>query len=141
MCVVAGLLVTPWHPVSMNGRDWVFPAGVAARTVRYTGSIYSILLQRDAQADAHALMIGGVWGVTLGHGLVQSMPEDVRGHCFFGDYDLVVNSLARLAQSRNGLVLGGGVRRNGTTGLVDGFLRVDSPSIRSKFACVDLAGG
>ncbi|KAK3332300.1 hint-domain-containing protein [Cercophora scortea] len=129
LCLVGGgLLVTPWHPVSLDGRTWMFPKHVARRAVRYTGSIYSILLQRDADVDAHAIMVGGMWGVTLGHGVMPAVRGgDVRAHEFLGDYDRVMRSLAKLHRSRSGLVLGGGVRRDARTGLVDGF-KLASPA-------------
>ncbi|KAK3682298.1 hint-domain-containing protein [Podospora appendiculata] len=130
LCLVGGgLLVTPWHPVSLDGRTWMFPTHVARRAARYTGSIFSILLQRDADVDAHAILVGGMWGVTLGHGVVASRAAglDVRAHEFLGDYDRVMRSLAKLHRSRSGLVLGGGVRRDVRTGLVDGF-KLASPA-------------
>lgn len=127
MCRVGEVLVTPWHPIAQpgpsggTGRCWVFPAKVSRGSVRYTGAIYSVLLQRDDRVDAHAIRVGGFWGVTLGHGLLEG--DDVRAHGFFGNYDAVANSLAGLEVGRNGLVLGGGVRRSKTTGLVCAFRR------------------
>lgn len=123
LCLVGDkVLVTPWHPVLLSqDQGWVFPKNVARDEVEYTGSIYSVLLERDEDVDAHAIKVGELWGVTLGHGMIG--PEengDVRVHQFFGDYDRVVEALGKL-QSRDGLVLGEGVRRNGNTGLVDGF--------------------
>ena len=147
MCVVGGgegVLVTPCHPVMFPGGDvaggeWVFPKDVARREARYTGSIYSVLLQRDADVDAHAIMVGGVWGVTLGHGKMgQSAGEraDMRAHGFLGDYDRVIKSLGRLHRSRSGLVLGGGVTRNPRTGLVDGFERASPEQVRAVMRAV-----
>ena len=132
MCRVGDdVLVTPWHPISLpekNGADWVFPSDVAKQFVWYTGSVYSVLLERDdADPEAHAIAVGsgGVWGVTLGHGLVDATDgetRDVRAHAFFGDYDKVVESLEGLHKTEEGgVVLGGGVTRNAETGLVDGF--------------------
>jgi hypothetical protein len=132
MCVVGdeGVLVTPYHPVKV-GEGWVFPKDLARSEVRYTGSIYSVLLERDVDVDAHAIMVGGVWGVTLGHGKMgNGEGGDVRAHQFFGDYDRVIKSLARLHVSRAGLVLGGGIMRNPMTGLVDGFRRVSVALVR-----------
>ncbi|KAK0707673.1 hint-domain-containing protein [Lasiosphaeris hirsuta] len=132
MCLMGeGLLVTPWHPVKIEGQGgWVFPKDVAKREVRYTGSIYSVLLQRDGDTDAHAIMVGGVWGVTLGHGLTGQETGDVRAHQFLGSYDRVIKSLASLHRSRSGLVLGGGVQRNKRTGMVDGFRKASSVQVR-----------
>ncbi|KAK3381916.1 hint-domain-containing protein [Podospora didyma] len=126
------LLVTPYHPIALDGKgtSWAFPKDVTQRYFRYTGSIYSILLQWDADPDAHAIMVGGAWGVTLGHGLVIKSEDPVRAHHFLGSYDAVVRSLATLHRGRGGLALGGGVRRDPKTGLVDGFQRASPGQIR-----------
>jgi len=123
LCLVGkGVLVTPWHPVLLSQKEgWVFPQNVASKEVEYTGSVYSVLLERDKDVDAHAIKVGGFWGVTLGHGMTEKTETgDVRAHQFFGDYDRVFKALGKL-QSRDGLVLGEGVKRNVDTGLVDGF--------------------
>jgi hypothetical protein len=117
-----GLVVTPWHPVRRPGAArWAFPGGLAEKHVRYTGSIYSVLLERNADVDAHAVLVEGVWGVTLGHGLLTRPAGDVRGHQFLGDYRRVALSLISLGVTGGGIVLGGGVRRDPKTGLVCGF--------------------
>jgi len=134
MCLVGkALLITPWHPVSTDGETWEFPARMSHHRVRYTGSIYSVLLERDVDADAHAVMVGGLWGVTLGHGLVTpagrgDSPQDVRAHHFLGDYDAVLKSLSGLHRGAKGLVIGGGVVRDRRTGLMNGFKRVVVPA-------------
>ncbi|KAK4643211.1 hypothetical protein QC761_403600 [Podospora bellae-mahoneyi] len=131
MTVVQGgrqrFLVTGWHPVRV-GEKWVFPQEMkAGGRVRYTGFIYSVLLERDDDVEAHAMMLGGggVWGVTLGHGITGSSTtgDDVRAHGFFGDYDMVGRALSGLQRLGNGLVLGGGVVRDPVDGLVNGFKR------------------
>jgi hypothetical protein len=120
LCRVGSLLVTPWHPISTSGRkSWVFPARMANAPVRYTGAVFSVLLQPDGNSGAHAMKLGGFWGVTLGHGVVSG--RDVRAHTFLGDYCAVKKGLDKLKGSR-GVVLGGGVRRDERTGLVCGFL-------------------
>lgn len=124
MCLVGGLMVTPWHPISLDGEGWAFPAHVAHRPLRYTGSIYSVLLEPGSDVDAHAIMVDGVWGVTLGHGLLDAREsQDVRAHQFFGNYDMVSKDLARLQRDMRGVLLGGGVKRDSRTGLVNGFKR------------------
>jgi hypothetical protein len=85
MVRLEGVLVTPWHPVALptagpltgadDGNGWVFPAHAwASNLVRYTGAIYSMLLERDGDVNAYAIELGGgsdevmpFWGVTLGH--------------------------------------------------------------------------
>jgi hypothetical protein len=43
-----------------DGQGWVFPAEVRpTRPVRYTGAIYSVLLERDRDVDAHAIELSG----------------------------------------------------------------------------------
>ncbi len=122
MVTIGRLLITPWHPVSHSGGSgsWVFPCrDPAARKgpqVRYTGSIYSVLLQPDADADAHAVRIEGVWVVTLGHGMTSAADArtagDVRVHKFFGNYAAVCRSLATLDVRKDGLVVNGGASRS-----------------------------
>lgn len=132
MCLVGGAVVTPWHPVRVGGGGWVFPVEVKRREVRYTGAVYSVLLERDGDADAHAICVDGVWGVTLGHGKTgaDGRVGDVRAHGFLGDYDRVVKSLGVLHRSRSGLVLGGGVKRDPRTGLVVGFKRASAEDVK-----------
>ncbi|KAK1982066.1 von Willebrand factor type A domain-containing protein [Colletotrichum cereale] len=138
MCRVGDLVVTPWHPLSLDGGEsWAFPASVAdGRPVRYTGCIYSVLLQPDGDAGAHALNVAGVWGVTLGHGLVSG--PDTRAHAFFGDYKKVARGLGALGVGRKGVAVGGGVVRDPETGLVRGFKshkRRSAVSSRKKVSC------
>ncbi|KAL2256122.1 hypothetical protein VTK26DRAFT_2151 [Humicola hyalothermophila] len=136
MCLVgggrdgrSGLLITPWHPVLTWRRGeeterWVFPREVARRSVRYTGAVYSVLLGRDEDPEAHAILVNGVWGVTMGHGLTGAGGRhDVRAHEFFGDYVKVSRALAQLPRRSGGLVLRGGLSRDPLTGLINGFTR------------------
>lgn len=120
LCEVGELLVTPWHPIvdSATG-DWVFPANVADRAIRYSGAVYSVLLQRDGNVDAHGIQVAGVWGVTLGHGLVGG--EDARAHRFLGDYGKVLKALAVLGTGPEGVAEGSGVRREKCSGRICGF--------------------
>ncbi|RGP63859.1 inter-alpha-trypsin inhibitor heavy chain h3 [Fusarium longipes] len=118
LCRVGDILVTPWHPISLDGKRWDFPANAATAIVMYTGCIYSILLERDANVAAHAIRVGDMWGVTLGHGLTSG--NDVRAHSFFGDYNSVGKSLLGLNRRSNGVVIGNGVERN-EGGRVMGF--------------------
>ncbi|RYP54450.1 hypothetical protein DL768_000756 [Monosporascus sp. mg162] len=122
MCRVGELLVTPWHPIRNEDGRWVFPADVTAKRVRYSGVVYSVLLQKDDKVAAHAVKVGGLWGVTLGHGLVTGS-DDVRAHPFFGDYAKVLESLESLGPSRNGVKTCSGVQREVIGGLIRGFRR------------------
>lgn len=123
---LTGLMITPWHPIMVrrgDGYRWVFPKDVSTRPVRYTGPVYSVLLERDSDPNAHAILVDGVWGVTLGHGLKKGDKRmDVRIHEFFGDYDKVHRALSRLSMKGSGVVPAGGVSRNPRTGLINGFV-------------------
>jgi len=122
VCRVGGVLVTPWHPVSVDGKSWTFPAMMeGASLARYSGPVFSVMLGRDECATAHAIHVGGVWGVTLGHGLKAGV--DVRSHAFLGDYERVKKALMGVGVGREGIVLSSGVARDPTTGLLCGFKR------------------
>jgi hypothetical protein len=133
MCLVMpadgkrSLLVTPWHPILLArpGSVWAFPKDVPMRPARYTGPVYSVLLQPDEDANAHAIMVGGTWGVTMGHGLTEGEEmethHDVRAHQFYGNHSRVSRALAMLPKTPGGVVLGGGLTRDPKTGRVNGF--------------------
>jgi hypothetical protein len=129
------LLVTPWHPVELHqGGSWVFPKDQQMRPVRYTGAVYSVLLERDDEADAHAILVGGVWGVTMGHGLTRNVfgrRFDVRAHEFYGVYDTVSRALARLPQRPGGVAMGGGLTRDHVTGKVNGFITARAEDLKT----------
>ncbi|KAJ4254478.1 hypothetical protein NW762_010077 [Fusarium torreyae] len=123
LCRVGKVLVTPWHPVSSDGKRWDFPANEADAVVMYTGCIYSVLLERDNSSASHAIRVRDMWGVTLGHGL--TIGSDVRAHMFFGDYNAVGKGLVALGLRGNGIVIGNGVERDEGTGLVTGFAQLN----------------
>jgi Mg-chelatase subunit ChlD len=149
MVEIEGVLVTHWHPITLptvspstrahDARGWVYPAQVTPQTlVRYTGWIYSVLLETGKDINAHAIELSGgssddtvsFWGVTLGHGMVETTEgNDVRAHPFFGSYKKVAWSLGALQKRRDGLVFGGGVKRSKSTGLVVGFKPYWTPNL------------
>ncbi|KAI0517910.1 hint-domain-containing protein [Xylaria bambusicola] len=133
MCRVENLLVTPWHPIKVDrsenehihGTEWVFPIDVVKSTEAYSEPVYSVLLEPHEDVDAHAIYVGGVWGVTLGHGITSG--SDVRAHEFLGDYSAVSRELMTLGSGEDGVYSSAGVRRDGCTGMVCGF--ASPPSI------------
>ena len=128
----AGLLVTQWHPVLVDsGSTWKFPVNLdAAQNIDgFKEPVYAVQLQRkpdDDHADAHAINVDGLWGVTMGHGLVESGEEaqkrDIRNHVFYGNYDAVAASLDALPKDEDGLALSAGVTKNSETGLAEAFI-------------------
>jgi len=123
MCRIGGLKVTPWHPIRIEGK-WVFPADVVEAQPEECDAVYTVLLEADADVDAHAFDVEGVTAVTLGHGLVASNGADVRAHPFFGSYTKVLDGLRDLAgfESEAGVVHCVGVHRD-SVGLVCGFAK------------------
>jgi hypothetical protein len=117
-----GLEITPWHPIRAQGQfqdKWVFPADIVAPQTRTCDAVYSILLMSsDANdADAHSVSIGGVWCVTLGHGLITSTSGDIRAHPFLGSYEMVLKEISNLDGFYD---VDGVVKSSGTKRAVDG---------------------
>jgi hypothetical protein len=125
---IQGVAVTPWHPISRAGQDWIFPAHILnAGKRRFTGYVYSAMLEQDDEEDGkgmHTVEVGGpgsgIWGVTLGHGIVTG--SDLRAHTYFGDYATIKDSLSRLEVIEDGVFACGGVIR-GLDGRICGFAR------------------
>ena len=120
MCTEGDLVVTPWHPILVRGA-WCFPADVLNRVKQYTGTVYSIMLERSAERDMHTVEVSGIWAATLGHGVVEA-ESDARAHAFFGDYDAVEESLAQLPSDESGHLRCRGIGRSRSTGLASCFL-------------------
>ncbi|OBT80812.1 hypothetical protein VF21_00011 [Pseudogymnoascus sp. 05NY08] len=122
MCTIGDLVITAWHPVFLDEK-WVFPSHNADSTIEYTGTIYSLLLEQDADAEAHAVEVGGTLAVTLGHGITGTAEDgndDIRAHAFFGDYGKVLKGLQALSVF-DGVYSSVGVERDEETGLVSKF--------------------
>ena len=122
MCRVGDLRVTPWHPIVVpESGKWVFPADVVKPETVVCDAIYSVLLM-PGDVDGHSVMVGGVWCVTLGHGLT-TVPGDVRVHGFLGDYRAVATNLARMKgyHGELGVVDCAGLDRD-EKGLICGFI-------------------
>lgn len=103
----SGPRVTPWHPVFLSGQ-WQFPAEVALTGEFPCEAVFNLVL-----AQGHVPCIGGVWTVSLGHGLQGS----VVGHKYWGS-QRVLEDLQRLKGWDAGrIVLGAGcVVRGGPCG-------------------------
>lgn len=121
---VGELWVTPWHPIFFDG-EWIFPVQVAEQGKHLTRPVYSILLE-NGEGESHALEVGGQICVTMGHGILPGT-KDVRAHAFFGNRRDVMRSLTKLPRDRTGNFVSSGVRRDGKTGLIDGFVSAAQP--------------
>jgi hypothetical protein len=124
-----GLDITPWHPIRaprQNCDDWVFPIDVVLPQARPCDAVYSILLVSNdlKDVDAHSVSIGGVWCVTLGHGLTSSTSGDIRAHSFLGNYERVLMEISGLDgfYDAGGVVRSSGTKRAAIDGKICGFV-------------------
>lgn len=122
LCKIGSLHITPWHPIMTESGSWAFPAKIPHEAVRFTGKVYSILLERSVSSDAHAISVGGHVCVTLGHGIKSKKAGDVRAHVFFGSYTRVLRSLSTLPRDARGVLRAVGIRRDSRTGLACSFV-------------------
>jgi hypothetical protein len=86
MSQMGTLLITPWHPLRMNGK-WVFPADVIGYNDRIMPTVYNLVLD-----SGHMVYAGGLLACTLGHGFT----EPVVAHPFFGT-ERVIGELRKVA--------------------------------------------
>ncbi|KAG9049438.1 hypothetical protein FS837_010242 [Tulasnella sp. UAMH 9824] len=124
-CVGPRLWITPWHPVRLEGAsEWEFPVKVATPQHRPCAAVYSLVLERNPNPEAHGVYVGGICCVTLGHGLTAEAGGDSRSHPFFSNYEAVVEALdaapahVRTAEGTTRVM---GLTRDPITGLANGF--------------------
>jgi hypothetical protein len=119
LCNIGSLCITPWHPIQGDGR-WLFPWEVSNKSIPFSGTIYSVLLEPSPDSDAHAIMVGEHVCVSLGHGIQAG--DDARAHKFFGSYRRVVRSLNLLPRGSNGVLRCRGMKRHPKSGLACAFV-------------------
>jgi len=112
--LAGGLVITPYHPVRVNGR-WHFPCDLAPARELACDAVYSFVLSR-----AHVMVINGTDCVTLGH----SFQDDVVRHPYFGSQQ-IIEDLRSLPGWQRGLVefAGACMVKNESSGLVCGFVQ------------------
>lgn len=116
-----GLLVTPWHPVYVTEEEtWRFPADIATPKPTACDSVYSLVLEENEDSDGHAVFIGGIRCVTMGHGVVD--PADVRSHPFLSNHFGVMKELKTHPDFASGPVEALGTVKDAETGLMCGFM-------------------
>lgn len=139
-----GLEITPWHPIRRHGQGqgqdaWVFPTDRVAPETLACNAVYSILLVPDNEqdSDAHSVLIGGVWCVTLGHGLTNSATGDIRTHPFLGNYEKVLQEISSLRgfHDAGGVVESYGTRRTMVDGRICGFVGTNETPENMMNAC------
>ncbi|KAG9046476.1 hypothetical protein FS837_004319 [Tulasnella sp. UAMH 9824] len=116
-----GLLITPWHPVYVAEEgSWRFPADIATPKQATCDSVYSLILEENEDSDGHAVFIGGIRCVTMGHGVVD--PGDVRSHPFLSNHVSVMQALKTHPEFATGPVDAFGTVKDTETGLMCGFM-------------------
>jgi len=120
-----GLLVTPYHPIRVNG-VWSFPCDINSAKIRACPAVYSFVLKEDS---GHVMIINGVECVTLGH----SYDEEVVRHPYFGTRK-VVDDLKAMRGWDAGLVEvhTGCLVRDAKSGLVCGIRNHDYVEIATS---------
>ncbi|KIO29450.1 hypothetical protein M407DRAFT_21510 [Tulasnella calospora MUT 4182] len=117
----AGILITPWHPVYVTEEGtWRFPADIATPKQTACDSVYSLILEENEDSDGHAVFIGGIRCVTMGHGVVD--PVDVRSHPFLSNHLSVIRALETHPRFAKGPVEALGTVKDAETGLMCGFM-------------------
>ncbi|KAG8920821.1 hypothetical protein FRC00_009484 [Tulasnella sp. 408] len=116
-----GLFITPWHPVYVAEEgSWRFPADIATPKQTSCDSVYSLILEENEDSDGHAVFIGGIRCVTMGHGVVD--PADVRSHPFLSNHVSVMQALKTHPEFATGPIDAFGTVRDTETGLMCGFM-------------------
>jgi hypothetical protein len=83
----SGLIITPWHPIKLNGDAWQFPQNIVDKDpslgdiIEYDQEVYNIVLD-----GADFIEINGITAITLGH---QITDDPVASHPYFGSTDVV----------------------------------------------------
>eukprot|EP00049_Salpingoeca_infusionum_P011610 m.202763 g.202763 ORF g.202763 m.202763 type:complete len:702 (+) comp14979_c0_seq1:110-2215(+) len=88
------LRLTPFHPVFVDG-EWQFPCTLSKPFKLQCDAVYDFVLDQG-----HAMIIGGVKCVTLGH---NKTSNSVVQHAFFGT-EAVVHALSQHPSYNNGFV-------------------------------------
>lgn len=88
-----GLLVTPFHPVRVEGR-WEFPRNLGEVKELPCNAVYSFVLE-----TGHIMIINNVECVTLGH----NFQEDVVKHPYFGS-EKIIDDLTKMRGWSTGFI-------------------------------------
>jgi hypothetical protein len=69
-------MITPWHPIRLNGVQWIFPCSIVSSSTKIIcEAVYSFALDQG-----HTIWINDIECVTLGHGF----KEDIVRHDYYG---------------------------------------------------------
>jgi hypothetical protein len=109
-------MITPWHPIRLNGIQWIFPCSlVSSPTNIICESVYSFALDRE-----HTIWVNDVECVTLGH----AFKDDIVRHVYYGSKRVIKDLRIMDEQQRcTGFIeiQSNWIIRNKRTGLVNGI--------------------
>ncbi|OUM62951.1 hypothetical protein PIROE2DRAFT_20729 [Piromyces sp. E2] len=88
MCDIGGVLLTPYHPVFVNGQ-WKFPIDVVEAKCVNIKSWFNLILEDSNQQKYEVEFSNGIKAITLGHNRTEN---SVLKHPYFGT-DLVLKDL------------------------------------------------
>ena len=80
MCLIDGLIITPWHPIYYNNK-WCFPNELTYTINIETNSMITFVLEKD-----HIVFINNVPCITLGHNYTNN---EVLKHPYFGSNNVI----------------------------------------------------
>ncbi|XWV24552.1 hypothetical protein QJ856_gp1239 [Tupanvirus deep ocean] len=108
-----GLLITPWHPVRVNGQ-FVFPNKLAPTITMPCTEVYNVVLE-----SGHIIVLNNIECVTLGHFFDQGDAN----HPYFGNNEKIINDLSHFPGWTNGLIImeHSNIHRDIESGLVNCF--------------------
>ncbi|CAF0990373.1 unnamed protein product [Rotaria sordida] len=123
----SGLIITPWHPIRLNGVTWVLPCSlVSCPTNIICEAVYSFALDQG-----HTIWVNDIECVTLGHGF----KEDIVRHIYYGS-ERVIEDLRIMDGQQNCTgfieIQSKWVIRNKRTGLVNGIRQPENIDIISN---------
>lgn len=119
----SGLLITKFHPIIKNGK-WAFPnesKSAEEYIVTEKTDVYSLLFKDDSGVTA--VEVNKIMCATIGHKFTNKEENRVIGHPFFGNHEMVVESLKKVDEIgfNTGIVTISGVSR-GEDYLVNGYI-------------------
>jgi len=129
-----GLVITPWHPVDVDG--WKFPVDIVIpEIIPSCDAVYSVLLEKNVDSDSHAILVGGTYCVTLGHGIQTA--GDVRAHPFLSNHSAIAAAVDGAPRDpTTGAKRCNGLRRDIYTGLVTGFNWVSEATVVENMSAI-----
>jgi len=92
--LIDGLKITPWHPIKIDKKNFIFPYTIATEKEFICDAVYSFALDKD-----HVMIVNNVECITLGHGFTKGIEK----HSYFGT-SAVLKDLEEMDVGKTGFV-------------------------------------